>query len=133
MIDERYEGRTYPGSSAPVRNYAQEKYGPPPEIEFGKPAAIEFGISYWPISELAILLNRSTVTLRRWEANGDLPQTRRSISASKHGAIRLYTAEELEGLLRIAHEEGLIANPRKKLSTTNFRDRAARFFEGLNA
>lgn len=130
-VPDRYEEAFYPGSKTPVRDYSREKYGEPPETELGEPIATEQGIPYYPVSELALLLNRAVGSLRRWEDHGDLPYARRSASDSKNGAVRLYTRQELEGLAQIAYEEGLIANPRRKVSTTRFRERAAKLYESL--
>jgi len=130
---ERYDGDFYPGSKTPVKDYTREKYGPPPETDLlPDPAVQADGTDYWTLGALALLLERSVVTLRRWEVNGDLPRTPWRLAArTTHGMQRLYTRAMLEGLAKIAYEEGLIANTRRKLSTTNFRKRAHDLFKEL--
>lgn len=130
---ERYEGEFYPGSRTPVKDYTREKYGPPPDVDLlPAPAITDDGEEFWTLGSLAALLERSPVTLRRWEDNGDLPRTPYRLSgATVHAHVRLYTRAMIEGLVKIAYEEGLIANTRRKLSTTSFRKRAHDLFKEL--
>lgn len=135
---ERWEGEFYPGSKTPVRDYARENYGPPPKTDdLGPPYMSDGTLDFWTIRTLAYLINRAPTTLRRWETNSDLPKTpwrkMNPNARTVNGEVRLYTRAMVEGLVRIAYEEGLIANPRRKLSVTKFRQRAAALFERISA
>lgn len=60
------------------------------------------------IGVLARVLNRSPVTLRRWERLGWLPPPRRSISHSVRGERRCYSPEEVDALRGAALHSGIL-------------------------
>ncbi len=67
------------------------------------------GDGYVRIGALARALNRSTVTVRRWERIGLLPPARqRSVSHSVRGERRLYTRHEVQALRRAARCTGVL-------------------------
>lgn len=131
LPNDRYDGEFYPGSKTPVKDYTRERYGPLPDPDLlGPPAFTSDGTEFWLIGDLALLLDRSPVTLRRWEAKGDLPATPYRLSgATVHAEARVYTRPMIEGLVKIAYEEGLLAHRQRKLSVTRFRERARTLFE----
>lgn len=135
LPEERYDGAFYPGSKTPVKDYLRQQYGPAPgEDLLPAPHVVSGGVCYWTLGTLALLLDRSMTTLRRWEANGDLPETPWRLSArTRHGEVRLYTREMLTGLVKIAYEEGLLAHHQRKLSVTKFTRRAHDLFRELEA
>lgn len=86
---------------------------------------------FFSIGQLSKALgNRSPITLRKWEQEGTLPK---SIfikpAATPNGRRRMYTRGMVEGLIRIAKEEGVLF-PHKgiRLSDTHFSERAKELF-----
>jgi len=75
--------------------------------------------------------NRSAITLRKWEADGILPK---SPYLKPSATPRMYTRAMVEGLVRIAREEGVLW-PHKgvRLSETKFQPRALELFQSLRS
>lgn len=92
-------------------------------------------MQFFPIGALALALgNRSTNTLRAWEKEGKLPKSV-YVKPSKdpRGRRRMYTRAMVEGLVKIAKEEGVwLPDKGKKLSMTQFTARAVELFKTLN-
>jgi hypothetical protein len=65
-------------------------------------------VEFFMRGSLALALNRAVVTIRRLEEKGILCQPRIQ-SAAKHGRW-LYTRDQIEDLVKLAEEEGVI-NP----------------------
>lgn len=85
------------------------------------------------IGQLARALNRSAVTLRRWEAQAIIPQPTYSAPSyvdDPRGRRRIYSREQVEGIVRIAAEEGLL-DPLKRVNSTNFSARVTELFREL--
>jgi hypothetical protein len=85
---------------------------------------------YFPISALAMALDRRVVTLYSWERKGWLPDAQfRSPRVDDVPGHRLYTRRFIEGLIKIAKEEGLLTRSQSgafpPVETTDFPDRAA--------
>ena len=92
-------------------------------------------MQFFPIGALAQALgNRSPNTLRAWEKEGILPK---SVfvkpSRDPRGRRRMYTRAMVEGLVKIAREEGVLW-PHKgvRLGETQFTTRALELFKTLN-
>lgn len=88
------------------------------------------------IGALATALNRKPVTIRKWETNGWLPKARYMLrkGSSIQGQRRLYTREQIEGLVRIAREEHVLDDPkslRTSIETTRFPERAKALWKEL--
>ncbi|ORT58194.1 MerR family transcriptional regulator [Streptomyces sp. CB03238] len=102
-----------------------------------KPQVKPFGGGYrefFGIGDLAKALHRDAVTMRKWEANGVIPKATYVISGkTANGNRRLYTREQIEVIVRIAHEEGLFdGDPRGiRITDTNFTQRVKDAFEQL--
>lgn len=126
----------YPGSKMPVRTYsAQPVAEPEPEFIFDYP---DFkGTGFYTIGVLAKVLNRSQVTLRKWEHDGTIPKpTFIRASSDPRGRRRLYTKDQILGIREIAAQEGLLmasANGHwKAIEGTEFRNRVLALFRELD-
>lgn len=78
---------------------------------------------------------RKPVTLRLWERQGLLPKTNfRSSKTQGEGKARLYTREQIEGIVKIAKEEGIFPrNSVKRIKDTQFTARVAQLFRDIDA
>lgn len=93
-------------------------------------------INFYTVGELARALNRKPVTIRKWEADGVIPKaTFIAPSSDKRGKRRLYTEDQIAGLVRIAKEEGLLEpnahGAWKAVGKTQFREKALKLFKEL--
>lgn len=130
----------YPGSKQKVRTYTEISEVEESKIFFSSPRkAVLKGmeVNFYTIGELARLLNRKPVTIRKWEIEGVIPKATFIAPADdKRGKRRLYTEDQILGLVEIAREEGVLeANARgswKALEKTNFSSRAVELFRRLN-
>jgi hypothetical protein len=79
---------------------------------------------FFTIGDLALALGRKPVTIRAWEANGIFPKARYKKGRVKGKQLRLYTRAQIEGVVRIAREEGIL-NMHKSMGfeATNFTTR----------
>jgi len=105
--------KTFPGSQTPLlfeqMNKAQEKET---EKWDAKPFVFLVGgkeQEFFSIGQLGKALgNRSAVTLRKWEREGILPKSPYTKpSDDPRGRRRMYTRAMVEGLVKIAKEEGV--------------------------
>jgi hypothetical protein len=96
---------------------------------------------FFTIGHLAKALGRSTVTIRAWESRGVLPtsdyrgprpRTTPNFGSTPRGK-RLWTREQVEGILRIAEEERVITDPHQKPPNTRFTTRVTELFLRLRA
>ena len=136
LTEEVVEEERYPGSKqalTPVKVESEddgldEPWDTHPRIYTTRGTETEF----FPISALATALRRKTVTVRKWEQKGYLPKAQFRSPGGGEKQDRLYTREQIEGLLRIAREEKLL-EPRKKMriDQTDFPNRAHRLFAKL--
>lgn len=128
----------YPGSSQRRRSIAAAEQEPEEDedpIWDDRPRVYSIrgqDTELFPISALAVALRRKAVTMRKWETNGYLPAARYRSPGEGKKQDRLYTRAQIEGLVAIAKDEGLM-NPEKKhrIDQTRFADRAHRLFEAL--
>jgi len=89
---------------------------------------------FFSIGQLGKALgNRSAVTLRKWEQDGILPKSPYTKpSADPRGRRRMYTRAMVEGLVKIAKEEGVwLPDKGKRLSETLFQQKALKLFQSL--
>jgi hypothetical protein len=79
------------------------------------------------IGALAKALGRDSVTIRTWIRKGWLPrakyQTRPLVGTPGNAGRRLWTREQIEGIVAIAKEEGLLGDPPARLQRTRFTQR----------
>lgn len=89
-------------------------------------------VEMFTIGALAEALHRRPVTLRTWETKGYLPKATFRTRGDK--SRRLYTRAQVEGLVAIALEEGLIDPIKgKRIESTRFTERARHLFARLKA
>lgn len=123
----------YPGSKKKRRAVTGkvDPWGKVPSVTLAYKGAPR---TFYSIGVLAEFLNRLPPTVRKWERLGYIPESRyRSVGRGKHGKKRLYTREQIEGLVAIAKEEGLLddVNTNRNVSSTHFPEKAKRLFEEL--
>lgn len=108
-------GSTYPGSKR-TRKSIERIDAPPPDASMqGRWDAAPHikrvdgkNVEFFFIGALAQALERSPNTIRRWIEHGTIPQARFRIDAvSIKGSRRMWTRAQIEGMIRIAREEGL--------------------------
>lgn len=84
---------------------------------------------FFAISHLATALGRAPKTIYKWEANGLFPgATWIYNSESKNGRRRFYTRDQIEGVVLIAFEEGVLSGTQRFISQTQFPDRCRELF-----
>ncbi|MGW3860274.1 hypothetical protein ACWEDZ_02150 [Streptomyces sp. NPDC005047] len=91
---------------------------------------------FFAISHLANALNRSTKTLYKWESSKPplFPQATWIYNGeSKNGRRRLYTRRQIEGVIRIAYEEGVLSGTQRFISQTQFPARCTELFQQTRA
>lgn len=95
---------------------------------------------FFTIGALAIALNRSEQTLRLWERNGILPKTRKrtrkpvtdtypDTGDPKQVGVRLYTREQIVGMVEAAEKEGILYNRVPMKDMVRFKERIAPLFK----
>jgi hypothetical protein len=139
MTDTEY----YPGSSRqilrhPNRSTAESHkilgLGVDPEWDRKPRKYVTNGVEreFFTIGHLAAALGRRPVTIRLWEREGIIPKATYQInSESKNGRRRLYTREQVEGLVKLAVEEGILITHQRAISETQFTARAIALFQQL--
>lgn len=89
-------------------------------------------VRFYPVSVLAEKLERKPAAIRKWERLGYLPETPyRSPGRTKNGQRRLYTREQIEGLVELARQQGLIGDDNRNVSATDFPALAVTLFKEL--
>ena len=139
-IEKRFSDLDYPGRREPVNR--NPKTAPPPlEAAWdAKPVFYRVGgekREFFTISHLAKALGYSVQSIRAWEAQSLLPRspyrsprTIRPVAAGRSDkGKRLWTREQIEGILRLAKEHKVLVN-REPPTPAFYRD-VARLFEEL--
>ena len=122
----------YPGTNREIGDRP-----PLPEpADWGKPKTFNINgtpTEFYSVGQLAAALHRSPVTIRKWERLGILPVASfRTPGQVREKARRLYSRAQLEIIVRIAYEEGLMAgtqdaqgilHPKKGITDTKFTER----------
>lgn len=103
-----------------------------------KPKTLSVGgvmTEFFGIGQLAQALGgRRPVTIRKWERLGLIPKatySKPSANGDVRGDRRLYTRDQVEGLIKIAHEEGLLHDKSAAITRTHFTARAIQLFKEL--
>lgn len=89
-------------------------------------------VQFYTIGQLGQVLGRKAVTMRTWERTRVLPKATFQApnpSGDLRGRRRLYSRAQVEGLLRIAVEEGILGEEGKPVGSTRFTERAFKFFK----
>lgn len=130
-------GEYYPGSKERRQvNHVPDDVPDAPELGSGRMLLVRgIEVEFFGIGDLARALNRQPVTIRAWEHEGILPAptfTKPGRDRDPRGRRRLYTRAQVEGIWRIAREEGVLEpGPRINILKTQFKRRVAALFEQL--
>ena len=129
----------YPGSRRPIvrhPNRNTEQQLPDPERWDAKPRVYKVrgtDVELFTVGQLAKALNRRPVTIRLWERQGIIPRsTYQRNSEDPRGRRRLYSREQVEGMVQIAKEEGIHTTHQKPIASTNFTARVVALFRELS-
>lgn len=135
---DRFTDEYYPGSKMKreVRLLDPE---PEPEIEWPKGRILTisgYEVECFTTGQLALLLGeRKAVTIRKWEADGILPKSGYYVpgrDGDVRGRRRYYTRTQVEGVLDIARQEGVLyPSTRISISKTRFTERVTEYFLDL--
>jgi hypothetical protein len=129
----------YPGSKQRVRQYETVdewmEHGDDDDFLETPRKYLVDGVEteFYTIGTLARVLNRKSVTIRKWEMDGTIPKARYSLpSGDKRGRRRLYTRRQITGMKVIAREEGLLLpnvnGSWKSIEGTDFRKKVIELF-----
>jgi hypothetical protein len=86
---------------------------------------------FFTTGQLASALGRQAVTIRKWEREGIIPKPTHKVigeGGDPRGNRRLYTREQVEGIVAIAREEGLLKGDQRSVRATQFTDRVIELF-----
>jgi len=130
----------YPGSSRPIIRHPNRSRDTGPEVTASwdrKPRTYPVGgveREFFTIGQLAEALGRKPVTLRKWEREGIIPKaTFRAPSEHVQGVRRLYSREQVEGIVKIAKEEGVLVSHQTPITQTQFTNRVVALFTSLTS
>jgi hypothetical protein len=125
-------GEQYPGSDREIGDPLEQ----PAPADWGKPRLFNINgqtTEFYTVGQLAAALHRSPVTIRKWERLGYIPiATFRTPGQVRQKARRLYSRAQLEIIVSIAADEGLmdgkvdelgILHPRVGINETKFKER----------
>jgi hypothetical protein len=135
-----FEDLDYPGRRKPVNRQPRKPIPEPPPFWDAKPVFYRVGgekREFFLISHLAKALDYSVQSIRAWEAAGLMPRTpyrsprtRRPVAAGRSNkGRRLWTREQVEGILRLAKKHQVILN--KKPPNAPFAREVAQLFHEL--
>lgn len=127
-------GEFYPGSSKripkpdnPIPQTPRESSGWDEKPRKGIRNGVQY--EFFSIRHLAAALGKQPVTMRAWESQGLIPYPgQRSESVYPTKRHRLYTRPQIEGIVRIADEEGILHELRPRIKKTNFKSRVLDLF-----
>lgn len=129
----------YPGTSRPIGiAHPTQGYQGGDEARWDEdPVYKKISGSYrefFAISHLANALGRAPKTIYKWEANGLFPgATWIYNNDSRNGRRRLYTRRQIEGVVLIAYEEGVLSGAQRFISQTQFPIRCRELFVATRA
>lgn len=129
---------TYPGTTRPIlprqHPHVVSRQPAPDDVYRwdAKPyiLAVEgFPREFFTIGHLSGALLRSAMTVRGWEAQGFFPKPTFTVNGgNKYAKRRLYTRRQIEGVIQIAQEEGILDSRRRYLTETDFTPRCFALF-----
>ncbi len=128
-MPDTYGGALYPGGRDQPRDYSkgEQVVTDLSKMDLGASQQVVLdGVDTecFTIGQLASALNRKSVTLRKWEAEGVLPEaTYRTQARTVNGRYRLYTRQQVEIAVLIAYEEKILVQTWKPIKNTKFTDR----------
>lgn len=132
----------YPGSARPIIRHGNRPEAKTQGSSVGmidgwdkKPRIYSVGgveREFFTVGNLADALGREPVTIRKWEREGIIPKsTYTAPSPDPRGRRRLYTREQIEGMVKIAAEEGILISHQKPIKATAFTVRVVALFKRL--
>jgi hypothetical protein len=141
-VTEKFQDLDYPGRRRPVNRDGKKRTIPKQQVWDGHPVFYMVNGNrqeFFTIGHLAKALGYSQQSIRAWEATGLLPKSGiRSPKARKPMAggrstkgKRLWTREQIDGILRIAQAEGVILN--RKPPTLAFAKKVRDMFRELQS
>jgi hypothetical protein len=126
----------YPGSKKPIRP-PEPPDGEEPWRRRGKPVSMSGRqVRLYTIGSLAEALERKPITIRGWERDGIIPRStfvKRGVDG-KHGRRRMYSEAQIDGIVKIAHDMGLVPNygaGRRDVNMSEFSARVLELFKNL--
>jgi hypothetical protein len=137
---DRFADLDWPGKRKPVNRDLGAPVKEEPEGWDDKPVMYMYKgqqKEFFTISHLAAALGKSPVTIRSWENKGFLPRSsyrsprprRETLPGTARKGKRLWTREQILGILDIASKEGVILNG--KPPTPRFYKRVLALFHTL--
>lgn len=131
----------FPGSRKPLVRHPNRNRDEPAPIDpdswDAKPRIHKIGgveTELFTVGQLAQALGRRPNTIRTWERNKVIPNATVQIPGrhgDTRGKRRLYTRAQIEGLIKIAEEEGLLEGDNRSIGATDFTRRAFDLFRSL--
>lgn len=127
----------YPGTNKPIVRHPNRRPEDPPDLERwdAKPRMLPIAgvlTELFTVGHLARALNRRPVTIRAWERDHIIPKpTIWKRSQDERGNRRLYSRGQVEGLIKIAEEEGLLKGDYRAIKDTEFTKRAFELWKEL--
>lgn len=143
--DKLFEDLTYPGRRKPVNRKAETEQS---DTELWDDRPVKYLINgqereFFQISHLAKALGYSVQAIRLWETQGHLPRTpyraprlRGAVAAGSTKGKRLWTRQQIEGIVRIAKKHRVIfpdRRGRRPPPTRSFTAEVAQLFRDLTA
>jgi hypothetical protein len=125
----------YPGSRRPIKTVpaAPARRTPTEGLKSRTYVIRGRSIEFFTIGQLAVALNRRPVTIRKWEHDGILPKSQYATpSDDPRGRQRLYTKEQVEGIVKIAIEEKVFDPYRPNFKGSNFTTKVVALFKELS-
>lgn len=137
---DRFSDLNWPGKRKPVNRTLPEPAQEEPEGWDTNPLFYVYQgekKEFFTISNLAAALGRSPITIRSWENKGVLPKSPYRSPRPRGNKLpgveakgkRLWTREQITGILSIASQEGVILNG--KPPTPKFAKRVSELFNTL--
>jgi len=133
-----FDDLDYPGRRVPVQR--KKVVTKPPPHWSDNPTRYPYNgemRDFYTIGHVALALNKSPVTIRSWETKGMLPKSalrsprpKRSPLGTQPKGRRLWTYDQIEGIVRIAEEEKCILNGLPP--TLKFTKKVDKLFTKLN-
>lgn len=128
----------YPGSSRPIVRHPNRRRdaAPEPLVTWDRKPRV-YNVrgedrEFFTIGQLSLALGRKPVTIRKWERDGVIPKaTFKAPSDHAQGVRRLYSRDQVEGIVRIAKEEGVLVSHQTAIKDTDFTKRVIALFNSL--
>lgn len=137
---DRFSDLNWPGKRKPINRNIPAPIVETPDAWDDKPIFYVYKgekKEFFTIANLAAALGRSPITIRSWENKGMLPKSPyrspkpkgKKLPGVEQKGKRLWTREQIDGILTIASQEGVILNG--KPPTPRFAQRVSELFNTL--